>query len=134
MYLPRSLKENTFNFVGIILTTTILLAVLYLFYQKRIVEDRLFGEILPGSDPFIIYSYDMIILMTLLICLIAFLWLVFLVNQKMLSNLRLLEKIAAKDELLSISAHELSAPLTNIKGTLSLLKPLVPGDYKVYAE
>lgn len=105
-------ERNKVFFLGLFLSLSLFTLLFYLFNLNGFLSSRVYWTLILFSLAFLLY------------CLFA--------NQGYLKERHLERNLEDKEELISIASHELSAPLTNIKGTLSLLSKEVPPSSQVY--
>ena len=131
----KKLKDNLTLIVGLIILLIDLSVSFYLFYLKRVEGLKVFGtDLIPGTSPFVIYTLDLLTVVVIFLFSLVFLKLLLFAHAKVKSERALKVKLEERQELLSIASHELSSPLTNIKGTLSVLSPQVGVEYRKFAD
>lgn len=131
----KKILENKVLVVGLATESFFLLIFGYLFYYKRLLSSQVFGsDLIPQTPPFIIYYLDLITIVLVFVLLVIYLKFIIFANRLVNEKRKLTESLSDRQQLISIAAHELSAPLTNIKGTLSILSPRVSQEYQKFAD
>lgn len=131
----KRLLENKVLIIGLALELVFLAAFVYLFYYKKLLSFQVFGpDLAPQTTPFTLYYLDLISFFLACFFLLIFLKLIIFANGLVKNETKLKERLTDRQELISIAAHELSAPLTNIKGTISVLSPQVGPEYRKFAD
>lgn len=107
----------------------------YLFYLKKVLQEGFWVEgVSPDPKLLPISLYDILgLILTIFLGLIAF-WLIFALHAKMKQEKILSSELESKGEVLSFASHELYAPITNIRNTLSVVLPEVSADYQKFVE
>lgn len=131
----KKIKENSGLFFSLPIIAAAL-ASFYLFYLKRAQDAVLFGAEVPapGSPASLIYLYDISLLALSVFFAAGCLKLILINNRQRNEERGLQEKLDNKSTVLSIASHELSAPLSNIKGTLYTVLPQLKDDYKTFVQ
>ena len=107
----------------------------YLFYLKKQIEVGLWGsDSASGSALSLIYLYDIINLLIVILLTLVSLKMLFQVSGKVKNEEKLKRELENKGEALSFASHELYSPITNIRNTLSVVLPEVPSSYQKFVE
>ena len=133
--LMKRISDNLTLVIGFAILLIDLSISFYLFYQKRVLGTQVFGtDLIPGTPPFVIYTLDLLTIVVIFVFALVFIKLLLYAAAKVNSERSLKVRLEERQELLSIASHELSSPLTNIKGTLSVLSPQVGVEYRKFAD